>query len=276
LAKAKQPLTLQKINISMSDSILLQVENGVATITLNRPKVFNSFNREMAFAMQSALDQCATDEKVRAVLITGEGKAFCAGQDIQEITNPELHPGFKAILDDHYNPIVLKIRNLEKPVIAAVNGVAAGAGANLALCCDVVIATESAAFIQAFSKIGLIPDSAGTFFLPRLIGFGKASAAMMLADKISATEADQMGMIYKAVPDADFLGIAQKTAQKLAALPTVALANTKKALNQSFYNTVEEQLALESKLQIESAATEDYAEGVASFMEKRKPVFKGK
>jgi 2-(1,2-epoxy-1,2-dihydrophenyl)acetyl-CoA isomerase len=260
----------------MSDSILLQVENGVATITLNRPKVFNSFNREMAFAMQDALDQCATDEKVRAVLITGEGKAFCAGQDIQEITNPELHPGFKAILDDHYNPIVLKIRNLEKPVIAAVNGVAAGAGANLALCCDVVIATESAAFIQAFSKIGLIPDSAGTFFLPRLIGFGKASAAMMLADKISATEADQMGMIYKVVKDDEFFAFAKATSQKLADLPTVALANTKKALNQSFSNTVEEQLALESKLQIESASTEDYAEGVASFMEKRKPVFKGK
>ncbi|WP_405369633.1 enoyl-CoA hydratase-related protein [Nonlabens sp. Asnod2-A12] len=260
----------------MSDSILIQVDNGVATITLNRPQVFNSFNREMAFAMQDALDKCASNDEVRAVMIVGEGKAFCAGQDIQEITDPELNPGFKAILDDHYNPIVLKIRNLEKPVVAAVNGVAAGAGANIALCCDVVIATESAAFIQAFSKIGLIPDSAGTFFLPRLIGFGKASAAMMLADKITAPEADQMGMIYKAVPDADFLATAQKTAQKLAALPTVALANTKKALNQSFYNTVEEQLTLESKLQIESASTEDYAEGVASFMEKRKPVFKGK
>jgi 2-(1,2-epoxy-1,2-dihydrophenyl)acetyl-CoA isomerase len=260
----------------MSDSILLQVDNGVATITLNRPQVFNSFNREMAFAMQEALDQCASNDEVRAVLIVGEGKAFCAGQDIQEITDPELNPGFKAILDDHYNPIVLKIRNLEKPIVAAVNGVAAGAGANIALCCDVVIATESAAFIQAFSKIGLIPDSAGTFFLPRLIGFGKASAAMMLADKITAPEAEQMGMIYKAVPDTDFLATAQKTAQKLAALPTVALANTKKALNQSFYNTVEEQLTLESKLQIESASTEDYAEGVASFMEKRKPVFKGK
>lgn len=151
----------------MSDSILMQVDNGVATITLNRPQVFNSFNREMAFAMQDALDQCASNDEVRAVMIVGEGKAFCAGQDIQEITDPELNPGFKAILDDHYNPIVLKIRNLAKPVVAAVNGVAAGAGANIALCCDVVIATESAAFIQAFSKIGLIPDSAGTFFLPR-------------------------------------------------------------------------------------------------------------
>ncbi|MDP5101360.1 MAG: enoyl-CoA hydratase-related protein [Nonlabens sp.] len=260
----------------MSDSILLSVNNGVATITLNRPQVFNSFNKEMAFAMQDALDECAKNSEVRAVLITGNGKAFCAGQDIQEITNPDLNPGFKAILDDHYNPIVLKIRNLEKPVVAAVNGVAAGAGANIALCCDVVIATESAAFIQAFSKIGLIPDSAGTFFLPRLIGFGKASAAMMLADKVTATQADSMGMIYKAVTDDSFMETAQQTAQTLAALPTVALANTKKALNQSFYNTVEQQLALESKLQIESAATDDYAEGVAAFMEKRKPEFRGK
>jgi 2-(1,2-epoxy-1,2-dihydrophenyl)acetyl-CoA isomerase len=260
----------------MSDSILLQVYNGVATITLNRPQVFNSFNKKMAFAMQDALDACAVNTEVRAVLITGNGKAFCAGQDIQEIANPDLNPGFKAILEDHYNPIVLKIRNLEKPVVAAVNGVAAGAGANIALCCDVVIATESAAFIQAFSKIGLIPDSAGTFFLPRLIGLGKASAAMMLADKITATQADQMGMIYKVVPDDTFIEIAQQIARNLAALPTVALANTKKALNQSFYNTVEQQLALESKLQIESAATADYAEGVAAFIEKRTPVFKGK
>jgi 2-(1,2-epoxy-1,2-dihydrophenyl)acetyl-CoA isomerase len=260
----------------MSDSILLQVYNGVATITLNRPQVFNSFNKKMAFAMQDALDACAVNTEVRAVLITGNGKAFCAGQDIQEITNPDLNPGFKAILEDHYNPIVLKIRNLEKPVVAAVNGVAAGAGANIALCCDVVIATESAAFIQAFSKIGLIPDSAGTFFLPRLIGLGKASAAMMLADKITATQADQMGMIYKVVPDDTFIEIAQQIARKLAALPTVALANTKKALNQSFYNTVEQQLSLESKLQLESAATADYAEGVAAFIEKRTPVFKGK
>lgn len=260
----------------MSDYILLQVANGVATITLNRPHVFNSFNKEMAFAMQDALDSCASNNAVRAILITGNGKAFCAGQDIQEITNPDLNPGFKAILDDHYNPIVLKIRNLEKPVVAAVNGIAAGAGANIALCCDVVIATHSAAFIQAFSKIGLIPDSAGTFFLPRLIGFGKASAAMMLADKITAQQADAMGMIYKAVPDANFLETALTTAQTLAALPTIALANTKKALNQSFYNTVEQQLALESKLQIESAGTADYQEGVAAFIEKRQPIFKGK
>ncbi len=259
----------------MSHSILMNVDKGVATITLNRPQVFNSFNKEMAFALQDALDDCATHDEVRAVVLIGEGKAFCAGQDIQEITDPDLNPGFRAILDDHYNPIVTKIRDLKKPVIAAVNGVAAGAGANIALCCDIVIATQSAAFIQAFSKIGLIPDSAGTYFLPRLIGYAKASAIMMLADKITADEADKLGMIYRSVEDSAFAKAVQETAQKLAALPTVALANTKHALNKSMTNTLEEQLRLESVLQIESASTADYKEGVAAFMEKRKPNFKG-
>ncbi len=260
----------------MDSSILLEVAQGVATITMNRPQVFNSFNREMALLLQEKLDNCDDNEDVRAIIITGNGKAFCAGQDIQEITDPELNPGFKAILDEHYNPIVLKIRNLQKPVIAAVNGVAAGAGANIALCCDVVIAHENAAFIQAFSKIGLIPDSAGTFFLPRLIGFGKASAIAMLADKISAAEAEELGMIYKSASADDYDDLVSKTAHKLANLPTVALANTKKALNASMTNSLEEQLKLESKLQIESAGTDDYAEGVKAFIEKRKPIFKGK
>lgn len=259
----------------MSETIQLEINNGIAVITLNRPKVFNSFNKEMAFAMQDALDRCKEDD-VRAVMVTGNGKAFCAGQDIQEITDPEKNPGFEAILDDHYNPIVTRIRHLEKPVVAAVNGVAAGAGANIALCCDVVIATASAAFIQAFSKIGLIPDSAGTYFLPRLIGFGRASAIAMLADKISAKEAEQMGMIYKSVSDDEFLAFAKAKTEQLAQMPTKALANTKKALNQSMTNSLEQQLELESKLQIESASTADYEEGVAAFMEKRKPVFSGK
>lgn len=258
----------------MSQSIVLHIENNIATITLNRPNVFNSFNKEMAYAMHTALDRCV-EKDVRAVMIIGEGKAFCAGQDIQEITTPDLNPGFKAILEDHYNPIVRKIRALEKPVVAAVNGVAAGAGANIALCCDVVIASQSASFIQAFSKIGLIPDSAGTWFLPRLVGFGKASALAMLADKVTAQEAEQMGMIYKAVDNEDFLAFAKSKTLQLAQLPTVALANTKKALNAAYHNSLEQQLALESKLQIESSETNDYKEGVAAFMEKRKPVFNG-
>ena len=181
-------------------SILLKIENKIAFITLNRPEVFNSFNREMAFLLQKTLDDCEKDSNVRAIVLTGNGKAFCAGQDLKEVTEPELNPGFRKILEEHYNPIIQRIRTIEKPVIAAVNGVAAGAGANIALACDIVVAVESANFIQAFSKIGLIPDSAGTFFLPRLIGFQKATALMMLGDKVSAEEALNMGMIYKIFP----------------------------------------------------------------------------
>ena len=163
-----------------TNSIEKKIENKVAYLHLNRPEVFNSFNREMALAMQTALDKVAQNPEVRAIVITGNGKAFCAGQDLKEVTTPELNPGFRKILEEHYNPIIERIRTIEKPILAAVNGVAAGAGANIALACDIVVATENAAFIQAFSKIGLVPDSAGTFFLPRLIGFQKASALMML------------------------------------------------------------------------------------------------
>src|SRR5690606_20205974 len=165
---------------------------------------------------------------VRAIVLTGNGKAFCAGQDLKEVTSPELNPGFKKILDEHYNPIITKIRTIEKPIIAAVNGVAAGAGANIALACDVVIANEQASFIQAFSLIGLIPDSAGTFFLPRLIGFQKASALAMLGDKISAQEAERLGMIYKYVSAETFEETINSTAEKLAKMPTKALGLIKK------------------------------------------------
>ncbi|MCB0462500.1 MAG: enoyl-CoA hydratase-related protein [Flavobacteriaceae bacterium] len=260
----------------MSNSILLKIENKIAFITLNRPEVFNSFNREMALNLQSILDDCETNNDVRAIVITGGGKAFCAGQDLKEVTSPELNPGFKKILEEHYNPIILRIRNIEKPIIAAVNGVAAGAGANIALACDIVVANQKAHFIQAFSLIGLIPDSAGTFFLPRLIGFQKATALAMLGDKISAEEAERLGMIYKFVPSDEFEETIQKIAQKLANMPTKALGLIKKTFNQSLTNTLEEQLALESKHQIEAAGTEDYAEGVAAFIEKRTPNFKGK
>ena len=222
------------------------------------------------------LDNCETNEEVRAIVLTGNGKAFCAGQDLKEVTSPELNPGFKKILEEHYNPIILKIRHIKKPIIAAVNGVAAGAGANIALACDVVLAHEKASFIQAFSLIGLIPDSGGTFFLPRLIGFQKASALAMLGDKISAEEAEKLGMVYKVIPEEQFEEDVQKIAIKLAQMPTKALGLIKQLFNQSLTNNLESQLDLESKLQIEAAQTEDYAEGVSAFIEKRKPVFKGK
>jgi 2-(1,2-epoxy-1,2-dihydrophenyl)acetyl-CoA isomerase len=260
----------------MSQSIRTNIENGVATLTLNRPEVFNSFNREMALSLQDEIDVCATNDSVRAIVLTGNGKAFCAGQDLKEVTDPTLNPGFKKILEEHYNPIITKIRAINKPVIAAVNGVAAGAGANIALACDIVIAHEKVSFIQAFSKIGLVPDSAGTFFLPRLIGFGKASALMMLGDKVSATEAERLGMIYSVTTLEDFDAEVQKIASTLAQMPTKALGMTKQLLNASMSNTLEDQLALESKLQIEAAQSEDYEEGVAAFVGKRKPEFKGK
>ena len=258
------------------NSIEIKIENKIAFITLNRPEVFNSFNREMALSLQKTLDDCETNDEIRAIVLRGNGKAFCAGQDLKEVTIPELNPGFKKILEEHYNPIITRIRNIEKPILAAVNGVAAGAGANIALACDVVIASDQASFIQAFSLIGLIPDSGGTFFLPRLIGFQKASALMMLGDKISAEEAEKMGMIYKSVPSEVFESTIQKLATKLANMPTRALALIKKSLNQSLTNDLNSQLDLESKYQIEAAGTEDYAEGVSAFIEKRQPKFKGK
>jgi 2-(1,2-epoxy-1,2-dihydrophenyl)acetyl-CoA isomerase len=256
-------------------SILLKVENNIGFITLNRPDVFNSFNREMALLMQDTLDSCSNDVNVRAIVITGSGKAFCAGQDLKEVTTPELNPGFRKILEEHYNPIIQKIRNIEKPIIAAVNGVAAGAGANIALACDIVVAADNASFIQAFSKIGLIPDSAGTFFLPRLIGFQKASALMMLGDKVSAEEAFNLGMIYKMYPTSFFEEEVLALATTLANMPTLALGLTKRLLNQSLTNNLEQQLNLESDLQIESSSSNDYKEGVTAFVEKRKPEFKG-
>lgn len=259
----------------MTNSIELKINNKIAFISLNRPDVFNSFNREMALSLQNVLDNCATDISVRAIVIIGNGKAFCAGQDLKEVTDPDLNPGFRKILEEHYNPIIQKIRTIEKPIIAAVNGVAAGAGANIALACDIVLASENASFIQAFSKIGLIPDSAGTFFLPRLIGFQKATALMMLGDKVSAVEAEQLGMVYKVIAAESFLEEVTKIAETLAEMPTKAIGLTKRLLNQSMTNNLEKQLALESDLQIEASSSNDYKEGVTAFVEKRKPQFNG-
>jgi len=215
------------------------------------------------------------NEEVRAIVITGEGKAFCAGQDLAEAMDPE-GPALQSIVKDHYNPIIERIRAIEKPIIAAVNGVAAGAGANIALACDITIAKKSASFIQAFSKIGLIPDSGGTFFLPRIVGSQKALALMMTGDKISAEQADAMNMIYKAVEDDAFETEVKSFSETIAALPTRGLGLTKKAVNASFNNTLTQQLALEEELQTEAGKTYDFREGVNAFLEKRKPQFKGK
>jgi len=255
--------------------IIVTILNGVCELKLNRPSVYNSFNQAMAFSLQKALDFAELNEEVRAIVITGEGKAFCAGQDLAEAMDPE-GPALQSIVKDHYNPIIERIRAIEKPIIAAVNGVAAGAGANIALACDITIAKKSASFIQAFSKIGLIPDSGGTFFLPRIIGSQKALALMMTGDKISAEQADAMNMIYKAVEDDAFEAEVKSFSETIAALPTRGLGLTKKAVNASFNNTLTQQLALEEELQTEAGQTYDFREGVNAFLEKRKPEFKGK
>ena len=255
-------------------SILFEIKKGIAHLTLNRPEKFNSFNRDMALSMQAHLDECASVHDIRCVYITGSGKAFCAGQDLSELVG-ENAIGIDQILSEHYNPIITRIRNMPKPVVAAVNGVAAGAGANIALCCDIVVAGQSASFLQAFSKIGLIPDSGGTYFLPRLIGWQKASALMMLGEKVSSMEAERLGMIYKIFPDESFADESMKIANTLAQMPTKGLAFTKHALNYSLNSSLESQLLTEDELQQKAAKTYDYNEGVAAFLEKRIPVFKG-
>jgi 2-(1,2-epoxy-1,2-dihydrophenyl)acetyl-CoA isomerase len=255
--------------------LIISKGKGVAILKFNRPEVFNSFNQKMAFAFQKALDDCEKDETVRCIVITGEGKAFCAGQDLAEATVPN-GPELKSIVQEHYNPIIVRLRNIEKPIIAAVNGVAAGAGANIALACDIVLAKESASFIQAFSKIGLIPDSGGTFILPRLVGLQKASALMMTGEKVMAIEAAAMNMIHKAIPDEDFELKVKELSENLAQMPTLGLGLTKRALNQSLTNNLADQLEVEGKLQTEAGQSYDFKEGTAAFIEKRKPAFKGK
>ena len=254
-------------------SILFELREGVAWITLNRPDKYNAFNREMALLLQDKLEACKSTD-VRCVYITGAGKAFCSGQDLAEVSDPA-GPKIENIVGEHYNPVITLIRRLEKPVVAAVNGVAAGAGANIALACDVVVAAQAALFIQAFSKIGLIPDSGGTYFLPRLVGWQKASALMMLGDKVTAEEAERMGMIYKYFSNDTFEEEAGKIALTLASMPTKGLAFTKQLLNKSFQHTYQEQLQQEEIFQQQAGGTKDYKEGVDAFLQKRKPNFTG-
>jgi len=251
-----------------------QIKNQIAILTLDRPEKYHSFVKKMALDLQIKLDECKNDENIRCILITGSGKAFCAGQDLSEAID-ENGPGLKKIVEKHYNPIIRKIRNIEKPIIAAVNGVAAGAGASIALCCDIVVAKKSAVFVQAFSKIGLIPDSGATFFLPRLIGLQKATGLMMTADPISADDAYKIGMIYKVYEDNDFESEVLKLAEKLSQMPTKGLGLTKKLLNLSLTSDLDSQLNEELNTQIIAGNTNDYNEGVSAFLEKRKPNFKG-
>ncbi len=256
-------------------TVLFHKENGVGYITLNRPDKYNSYNREMALALQGCLDDCEADDEVRCIYLTGAGKGFCSGQDLGEATSPTPEE-FERMVREHYNATILRIRKIEKPVIAAVNGVAAGAGANIALACDIVLANESASFIQAFSKIGLIPDSGGTFFLPRLVGMQRAAALMMTADKVIAADAVAMGMIYKCFPDDVFESESKKMALTLAQMPTKGMGLTKRLLNRSFSNDLQQQLDMEKEVQVQAGSSYDFREGVMAFLEKRKPVFKGK
>lgn len=259
----------------MTNSLLYTKENGIARITLNRPDAYNSVTRELAIAFQDALKDADGDKEVKVVLITGNGKAFCAGQDLNEILDEDKQFPIEKIVEEHFNPIVLLIHNLSKPVVAAVNGVAAGAGANLALLCDITVANESASFLQAFTKINLIPDSGGTYVLPRLVGFQKAIALALLGDKVSAAEADNMGMIYKHYPDDRFQEEVEKILNKLCAMPIAGLQYTKKLYNLGLDNDLATQLELERHYQNKAGHTKDYMEAVRAFVEKRKPNFTG-
>jgi 2-(1,2-epoxy-1,2-dihydrophenyl)acetyl-CoA isomerase len=255
--------------------ILFEKIGDVGRITLNRPEKYNSIVREMALSLQNTLANYESDDSIRCILITGAGKAFCAGQDLKEAIDPQ-GPEIEQIVREHYNPIIKRIREIEKPVIAAVNGVAAGAGANLALACDIVTATQSAKFIQAFSKIGLIPDSGGTYFLPRLIGLPKAAAFMMTGEPVSSEKAEALGMIYAVYEDAEFESKTLELARSIAAMPTKGLGYTKRLLNQSFNNSLEDQLDLEAATQSLSAHADDHKEGIQAFLGKRTPKFTGK
>ena len=260
------------------NAILLDIAEGVATITLNRPDKLNSFTGEMHADLKQAMQIIMADAGVRVLMITGAGRGFCAGQDLSERMVGEGKETTDAgnSLEKNYNPLLKQLRALPYPVVCAVNGVAAGAGCNLVLACDIVIAARSASFIQIFSRIGLIPDAGGTYTLPRLVGTARAMAAAMLAEKVSAEQAEQWGMIWKCVDDAQLMNEAKALARQLAGQATRALGLTKRAIYASANNTFEQQLDLERDLQREAAKSEDFREGVAAFKEKRPAKFTGR
>jgi 2-(1,2-epoxy-1,2-dihydrophenyl)acetyl-CoA isomerase len=264
----------------MSDETPVRVEQGQGyrILTLNRPDKLNSFNEAMHKALAAALEAAAADPACRALVLTGAGRGFCAGQDLGDRMQAEggEAPDLGATIEASYNPLVRRLRALPFPTVCAVNGVAAGAGANVALACDIVLAARSAKFIQAFARIGLIPDSGGTWTLPRLVGRARATALAMLAEPVSAEQAETWGMIWKVVDDAQLMAEATKLAAHLATQPTVGLTLIRRALDASSTNTLDEQLDLERDLQREAGRTPDYAEGVRAFMEKRPPRFTGR
>jgi 2-(1,2-epoxy-1,2-dihydrophenyl)acetyl-CoA isomerase len=259
-------------------SILVSRDAGVLSVTLNRPDKLNAFNPDMHKLLRDALEQALDDEGIRAVLLTGAGRGFCAGQDLSERNvTPQAAPiDLSVSLGSNYNPLVRRLRALPKPIVCAVNGVAAGAGANIALACDIVIAARSASFVQSFSKLGLVPDAGGTYFLPRLIGAARAMGLALLAERLSAEEAQRWGLIWKAVDDARLMDEAAAIARTLAAGPTRGYGLIKKAMHASSGNSLDAQLDLERDLQREAGFSEDYREGVAAFLQKRKPGYKGK
>jgi 2-(1,2-epoxy-1,2-dihydrophenyl)acetyl-CoA isomerase len=259
----------------VSEILLFEKADGVATLTLNRPDKLNAFTPDLHRALKSALDEIEQDPAIRAVLLTGAGRGFCAGQDLSLRREATGNTSAES-LDTWYNPLVRRLRRLEKPIVCAVNGVAAGAGANIALACDIVIAARSASFIQAFCKIGLVPDAGGSYVLPRLVGMARAGALMLLGDKLGAEQAAQWGLIWRVVDDAALMGEATALAGHLACQPTRALGLIKQALNASFGNTLDQQLDLERDLQSIAAGTEDFREGVAAFLDKRPPSFTGR
>ena len=263
---------------SSGPSLLIERANGVLTLTLNRPDVLNSFNADMARALQGALADAAADDAVRAVVLTGAGRGFCAGQDLAEALPRDGGPipDIGEIVKISYNPIIRAIRTLEKPVLCAVNGIAAGAGANLAFACDLTIAADSASFVESFAKLGLIPDTSGTFFVPRLVGIQRATGMFFLAEKMPASKAKEWGLIWDVVPAAELMATVSKLAEQLAAQATRGFGLTKRALNASFANGLDAQLDVEAQAMHEAGRTADYAEGVRAFLEKRAPVYQGK